>query len=87
MIEGSRGKRLAALLVVLVVCVTLALLSCKSCSGTHISIDDAYVDGRIHTVTGKISGTDNQLVKRGDLLVEIDPVDCDVRVEQLQKQL
>jgi membrane fusion protein (multidrug efflux system) len=58
---------------------------------THIF---AYVDGRIHTVTVKISGTvktlyvtDNQLVKKGDLLVEIDPVDCDVRVERPQKQL
>jgi hypothetical protein len=32
--------------------------------GIHIS---AYVGGRMHTVTGKISGTDNQLVKKGDL--------------------
>ncbi|MGA2109596.1 MAG: biotin/lipoyl-binding protein [Syntrophorhabdales bacterium] len=65
-------------------CVALALLSCKSYSGARSS---AYVGGRIHTVTGKVSGTDNQLVKKGDLLVEVDPVDYDVRVERLQKQL
>jgi len=80
-------RRLVVSLVVLVVCVALALLSCESYSGTHSSTDDACVDGRIHTVTGTISGTDHQLVKKGDLLVEIDPVDYDVRVERPQKQL
>ena len=77
-------RRLVVSLVVLVVCVALALLSCESHLRTHIF---AYVDGRIHTVTGTISGTDHQLVKKGDLLVEIDPVDYDVRVERPQKQL
>jgi len=77
-------RRVVVSFVVLVMCVALALLSCKSYSGARSS---AYVGGRIHTVTGKVSGTDNQLVKKGDLLVEVDPVDYDVRVERLQKQL
>jgi membrane fusion protein, multidrug efflux system len=44
--------------------------------------DDAYVEGRIHMIAPKVSGTvlkvgvdDNQLVHKGDLLLEIDPLD------------
>ncbi|HVN70570.1 MAG TPA: HlyD family secretion protein, partial [Desulfomonilia bacterium] len=53
----------------------------------YISTDDAYVTGRIHSIAPKISGTikavyvnDNQLVKKGDILLEIDSKDYDVRV-------
>ena len=56
---------------------------------THISTDDAFIDGNVHTIAAKVSGTvktisvnDNQLVKQGDLLVEIDPVDYDVRYRE-----
>jgi membrane fusion protein (multidrug efflux system) len=54
---------------------------------THVSTDDAYVDGRIHTIASKVPGTvqrlyikDNQLVKAGDLLLTIDPVDYQVKM-------
>jgi membrane fusion protein (multidrug efflux system) len=54
---------------------------------THISTDDAYVDGRIHTIASKIPGTvqhlyikDNQFVKTGDLILAIDPADYQVKV-------
>ena len=57
-------------------------------ASTHISTDDAFVDGHVHVIAPKISGTirgimvkDNQRVARGDLLVEIDPIDYRVRVE------
>ena len=53
----------------------------------YISTDDAYVAGSIHAIASKIPGTakevlvrDNQPVKKGDLLVEIDSTDFDVRV-------
>jgi len=56
---------------------------------THISTDDAYVDGNIHTIASKISGTvtrilvnDNQFVKKGDVLFELDPADYGVRVNE-----
>ena len=56
---------------------------------THIATDDAFVDGRIHTVSSKVSGTvksvyvnDNQFVKKGDVLLEIDTADFDVRVKE-----
>jgi len=53
----------------------------------YISTDDAYVTGRIHSIAPKITGTvkgiyvtDNQLVKKGSLLMEIDTRDYDVKV-------
>jgi len=54
----------------------------------YISTDDAYVAGRIYAVAPKVAGTikavhvdDNQPVRRGDLLVEIDSKDYDVKVD------
>ncbi len=56
---------------------------------THESTDDAFIDGHVVSIAPKVSGqvsavhvTDNQLVKKGDLLVEIDPRDYEMRVEQ-----
>lgn len=56
---------------------------------THITTDDAYIEGRIHTIASKINGTvrtvhvkDNQFVKEGDLLIEIDPSDYEVKVRE-----
>jgi membrane fusion protein, multidrug efflux system len=53
----------------------------------YVSTDDAYVTGRIHSIAPKITGTvkgvyvsDNQAVKKGMLLLEIDSQDYDVRV-------
>jgi len=61
---------------------------------THISTDDAYVEGRIHTIAPKISGTvmalhiqDNQWVKSGELLLEIDPQDYHVKVKEARAGL
>lgn len=56
--------------------------------------DDAYIEGRIHSIAPKVSGTvfrvnveDNQLVKKGDLLVEIDPVDYNLKVNEAEANL
>ncbi|MEW6109392.1 MAG: HlyD family secretion protein [Nitrospirota bacterium] len=56
---------------------------------THITTDDAFIDGSIYTVASKVPGTvksiqvrDNQPVREGDILAEIDDVDYDVRVKE-----
>lgn len=61
---------------------------------THISTDDAYIEGRIHPVAARVQGTvvevlveDNQPVKRGDLLLRIDPEPYDVRVDAASSAL
>ena len=58
-------------------------------SFTRVSTDDAYITGRIHNIAPKIPGTiravhieDNQNVKKGDILVEIDPVDYELKVNE-----
>lgn len=56
--------------------------------------DDAQIDGDIYAITSRIAGTvkavyvqDNQAVKAGQLLVELDPRDYDVSVNQAKASL
>lgn len=85
---GRKGTVLF-LFLVLAAAGVLALVFYLRYTRTHISTDDAFIDGRVHTIAPKISGTvkalqvtDNQLVKQGDLLLEVDPVDYLVRVDE-----
>ncbi|MGB9716187.1 MAG: HlyD family secretion protein [Thermodesulfovibrionales bacterium] len=61
---------------------------------THITTDDAFVEGTIHTIAPKVSGTvksvyvrDNQFVRENEILLEIDPVDYDVKVKEASSKL
>src|SRR6267378_3586472 len=56
---------------------------------THESTDDASLDGQIISIAPKVAGqvkqvvvTNNQAVKPGELLVEIDPRDLVITFEQ-----
>jgi len=56
---------------------------------SHISTDDAYVEGTVATVSAKVAGhivellvDDNKPVKKGDLLMRIDDRDYRARLEQ-----
>lgn len=53
---------------------------------THVSTDDAFVEGRVHLVSSRVAGTvtqvlveDNQPVKKGQPLLRIDPEPYSVR--------
>jgi membrane fusion protein (multidrug efflux system) len=61
---------------------------------SYETTDDAEVDGDIYAVTSRIAGTikavyveDNQAVKAGQLLVELDPRDYEVALEQTKAAL
>src|SRR5690349_12083384 len=61
---------------------------------SHESTDDAFVDGHIIQVSPKVSGyvlkvyvTDNQQVKAGDLLAELDTRDLQAKVDQAKAAL
>ncbi len=61
---------------------------------SHESTDDAFIDGHIIQISPKASGyvakvyvTDNQQVKAGDLLVELDARDYQARLEQAKAAL
>lgn len=93
--SNNKRKKLAIIVfsaIVLIGAVTLYFyLSYKA---THITTDDAFVEGRIHTIASKVRGTvkavyvnDNQPVRRGDLLLEIDPTDYDVKVNEASSGL
>jgi membrane fusion protein (multidrug efflux system) len=56
-------------------------------SRTHIETDNAFIEARIVPISSKVSGTvarvlvgDNQFVKRGDLLLEIDGRDYQFQI-------
>jgi membrane fusion protein, multidrug efflux system len=56
--------------------------------------DDAQVDGNISSISPRVSGTvravkvqDNQTVKAGDVLVELDPADLEVALAQAKAQV
>jgi membrane fusion protein (multidrug efflux system) len=60
----------------------------------HESTDDAFIDGHIVPVSPKVSSyvvkiyvSDNQEVKAGDLIVELDPRDFEVKVAQAKAAL
>jgi membrane fusion protein (multidrug efflux system) len=88
---GNGQKKKKAFMIVGVV-VVIGLIAGYFYSGyrkTHVSTDDAFIDGNIHTIAAKIYGTvknvsvnDNQPVKKGDLLVEIDPADYTARLSE-----
>ena len=89
--NGNNQKKKKAFLIVGII-VAIGLISgwfYTSYSKTHVATDDAFIDGNIHTIAAKINGTvkniyvnDNQSVKAGDLLVEIDPADYNARLRE-----
>uniref|UniRef100_UPI002616D821 HlyD family efflux transporter periplasmic adaptor subunit n=1 Tax=Pseudomonas sp. TaxID=306 RepID=UPI002616D821 len=61
---------------------------------THVSTDDAYVNGNLVRLTPQVSGTvvgihtdETQFVHRGDVLVQLDPRDSEVALAQAKASL
>jgi membrane fusion protein, multidrug efflux system len=91
----TRG-RARALLVVLFVGAVLATAGFAywRYAQTYESTDDAQVDGHLNAIGARIAGTvtavhfdENQFVKAGELMVEIDPRDYQVALQQAQAEL
>lgn len=86
-------KRVVVPLVTAIVLVTLGLIVSIN-SIFYKSTDDAFIEGHIITVAPKVSGQvgkllieDNQGVKKGDLLLEIDPKDYEAKLKQSKAKL
>src|SRR5271155_4642228 len=85
------------LLVVVIIAIAAAAIPAYHYYGyieSHVSTDDAYVDGTVALVSSRVAGTitnvyveDNWMVKEGDLLLTLDSRDFDVKVEQAEAQL
>jgi membrane fusion protein (multidrug efflux system) len=57
----------------------------------HETTDDAYTTGNIHNISSRVAGTvvevavdDNEFVKKGQILVQLDPRDFQVQVDKAQ---
>jgi len=91
----TRG-RARALLTILLVGVALATAGFFywRYTQTYESTDDAQVDGHLNSISPRIAGTitavyfdEDQFVKAGDLMAEIDPRDFQVTLSQAQAEL
>lgn len=59
-----------------------------------VETDNAYLTGHVHPVSARVAGVvtkvlvdDNQLVKAGQVIAELDPTDQRLRIEQIQAQI
>ena len=97
--EGKPGKAkrfFTSALGIIVILVVLTLLVIGGLAlwhyeKTHVSTDDAYTTGHTHMVSPRVSGLvlerwvdDNQVVRKGALLVKIDPRDYEVALERAE---
>jgi len=90
--QGS-GRRHKALAVFLILVIAGSWFGFKWLirSKTHIETDNAFIEARIVPISAKVPGTvtrvlvnDNQFVKQGDLIVELDDRDYRVKVTQTE---
>lgn len=95
--SGSGGRRKTIGLTIFAVIIVIAAVSVflyLRYKAKHISTDDAFIEGRIHTVASKIPGTVsevpvgiNQMVRQGDVLVVIDDADFRARLDEASSGL
>lgn len=87
--NNNRKKIGVVVLVAITIIGAVSLFFYLGYKATHITTDDAYVDGNVHTIASKVSGTvkviyvkSNQFVKEGDLLVDLDPADYEAKLNE-----
>jgi len=92
--EQRRKRRRNLILVGGAVVLVIAGLLLWRYLGSYESTDDAQADVHLYPVSARIAGyvirvnvNDNQWVNKGDVLVEIDPTDYQVALEQAQANL
>ncbi|HEX2770549.1 MAG TPA: HlyD family secretion protein [Geobacteraceae bacterium] len=91
----GNGRRRAGIILMLLVVVGVVSgfwLWCKS--KTHVMTDNAFIESHIYSISARVPGTvaqvpviDNQPVKIGDLLVEMDANDYRTRMQNATAQL
>lgn len=92
--EGSRTRTRLMLLLVPLILIVAGYVIYQNYFANRESTDDAQIDGHINPVAPKVSGhvksinvEDNQYVKAGTVLVEIDPTDYNVALERAKADL
>ena len=92
-VHSNRRRNILIGLVVLVVLVVGSLLLWRYLS-SYESTDDAQVDAHLYPISARVAGYvtkvnvgDNQFVEKGTILVEIDPKDYEVAIEEATANL
>jgi membrane fusion protein (multidrug efflux system) len=96
-VPNKRGRSRAVRLLLLLAVLVAAGVGAKqlwSYFDSYESTDDAQIDGHLNGISSRISGTvtavhfeDNQRVTAGDVLVELDPRDYKVSLEQAKASM
>ena len=91
--RANRRRSIAIGVVVVAVLVVCGIFLWRYL-GSYESTDDAQVDAHLYPVSARVAGyvtkvnvVDNQFVERGTVLVEIDPKDYEVAVEEAKANL
>src|SRR5262249_34732933 len=91
-VQGHRGATAAIALAF--VGIVIGALALRAYFASYVATDDAQVDGHIAAIGARVAGTvlavhveENQPVRRGDLLVELDPRDLVVALARAQADL
>ncbi|MGD0443327.1 MAG: HlyD family secretion protein [Edaphobacter sp.] len=91
--QGKRNRMLAIFVAALVIAAVGGLLYWLHAKH-YEDTDDAQVDGNLSPIGTRVDGTvvkvyvqNNQMVKVGDPLVDLDPRDIQVKLDQVQAQL
>jgi membrane fusion protein (multidrug efflux system) len=94
--NGSKGPPKRVLIVVGLIALAAIVAGGRMWyrSSNFVETENAYITGHVHPVSARIPGVvtkvlfdDNQVVKAGDVLAELDPADQGVKVEQIQAQI
>ncbi len=90
----KKATRAYVILGIIVAVAVAAYFGWKAFTRGKESTDDAQVDADVVPIASRVSGTvlkvhvvDNQMVKKGDLLVEIDPVEIGAKAKQAEAEL
>ena len=90
--NGRRRAGITLMLLVIAGVVSGVWLWCRS--KTHVTTDNAFIESHIYSISARVPGTvsrvlviDNQPVKKGDLLVEMDANDYRTRMQNATAQL
>jgi membrane fusion protein, multidrug efflux system len=91
---GGNKRRAGVVILILILAAVGTGLYWWVGSKTHIETDNAFIEARIHSISARISGKvnrvlvqDNQPVKKGELLVELDPEDYRVSRQSARAEL
>src|SRR5690349_21455543 len=92
--KQRRGKRAYLILGVIAALVAVFWIGHRLWTRGKQSTDDAQVEADVTPIASRVAGTisstrvkDNQAVKRGDVLFEIDPANLDVEVARTEAEL